>query len=61
MVYPIVTDRSKGSKLWDVDGNEYVDITNGFGSNFFGWSPEFVSKRSWPRWNRALKLAPKPL
>ena len=31
MVYPIVTTRSAGSQLWDLDGNEYVDLTNGFG------------------------------
>ncbi|PSB59012.1 beta-ketoacyl synthase, partial [Chamaesiphon polymorphus CCALA 037] len=43
MVYPIVTNRSAGSKLWDVDGNEYVDLTNGFGLNFFGWNPDFVT------------------
>lgn len=43
MVYPIVTNRSAGSKLWDVDGNEYVDLTNGFGLNFFGWNPDFVA------------------
>ncbi|MGB5710283.1 MAG: hypothetical protein WBM44_05160, partial [Waterburya sp.] len=29
MVYPIATDRSAGSRLWDVDGNEYIDLTNG--------------------------------
>jgi len=44
IVYPIITDRSSGSKLWDVDGNEYVDLTNGFGLNFFGWSPPFVTE-----------------
>lgn len=42
MVYPIVTERSQGSKLWDVDGNEYVDMTNGFGSILFGHRPDFV-------------------
>lgn len=44
MVYPVITERSSGSKLWDVDGNEYVDLTNGFGLNFFGWSPPFVTE-----------------
>jgi acyl transferase domain-containing protein/glutamate-1-semialdehyde aminotransferase/acyl carrier protein len=44
MVYPIVTERSKGSKVWDVDGNEYIDLTNGFGPIFFGHSPEFVNE-----------------
>ena len=42
MVYPIVSVRSAGSKIWDVDGNEYIDVTNGFGMIFFGHNPEFV-------------------
>jgi amino acid adenylation domain-containing protein len=42
MVYPLVTDRAKGSRLWDVDGNEYIDIVNGYGAIMFGHSPEFV-------------------
>ncbi len=42
LVYPIVSVRSAGSKIWDVDGNEYVDLTNGFGMTFFGHNPEFV-------------------
>jgi acyl transferase domain-containing protein len=44
MVYPIVVDRSSGSKLWDIDGNEYVDLVSGFGLNLFGWSPAFVTE-----------------
>lgn len=44
MVYPIVSARSAGSKIWDVDGNEYVDVTLGFGVNFLGHSPEFVTR-----------------
>ncbi len=43
MVYPLVTDRSKGSRIWDIDGNEYIDIVNGFGAIMFGHSPEFVT------------------
>ena len=42
MVYPIVSVRSAGSQLWDVDGNEYVDLTNGFGMTFFGHNPDFI-------------------
>jgi amino acid adenylation domain-containing protein len=42
LVYPIVTDRCAGSKLWDLDGNEYVDLVNGFGQTAFGHSPDFV-------------------
>ncbi|HKB39703.1 MAG TPA: aminotransferase class III-fold pyridoxal phosphate-dependent enzyme, partial [Gemmataceae bacterium] len=42
MVYPIVTARSQGSKVWDVDGNEYVDFVMGFGASLFGHRPPFV-------------------
>jgi len=42
MVYPIVTERSQGSRLWDIDGNEYVDILNGFGPIMLGHAPSFV-------------------
>ena len=42
IVYQIVIERSKGSHLWDIDGNEYVDALNGFGTSLFGWQPEFV-------------------
>jgi amino acid adenylation domain-containing protein len=44
LVYPIVTERSSGSRLWDVDGNEYIDILSGFGPIFFGHAPEFVTE-----------------
>ena len=36
LVYPIVVSRSSGSRLWDVDGNEYVDLLCGFGPTFLG-------------------------
>ena len=42
MVYPIVSTRSDGSKIWDVDGNEYVDFVMGFGASLFGHRPPFV-------------------
>src|SRR5258708_12397257 len=28
---PIFMERGKGSRIWDVDGNEYVDFHTGFG------------------------------
>ncbi|WP_186741644.1 non-ribosomal peptide synthetase/type I polyketide synthase [Spirosoma utsteinense] len=42
IVYPIVVDRSKGSRLWDIDGNEYIDILSGFGSNMLGYQPQII-------------------
>src|SRR6476659_3578609 len=29
--WPVYVDRGEGSKVWDVDGNEYIDFHNGFG------------------------------
>lgn len=42
MVYPLVTNRSKGSRIWDLDGNEYIDIVNGFGAIMLGHGPDYV-------------------
>jgi amino acid adenylation domain-containing protein len=44
IVYSLVVNRSKGSRVWDIDGNEYIDALNGFGSNFFGYQPEIITK-----------------
>ncbi len=44
LVYPIVVNRSKGSRLWDIDENEYIDMLNGFGSNMFGYQPDFIKE-----------------
>ena len=38
MTHPIVIERSAGTQLWDIDGNEYTDFTCGFGSNLLGHS-----------------------
>lgn len=42
MIYPIHAQRGEGARLWDVDGNEYVDISMGFGTLLFGHSPSFA-------------------
>ena len=44
LVYPIVATKSSGSKFRDVDGNEWLDITMGFGVSLFGHSPPFITK-----------------
>ncbi|MDX9860533.1 MAG: aminotransferase class III-fold pyridoxal phosphate-dependent enzyme, partial [Rhodospirillales bacterium] len=40
--YPIVSARSDGARLWDVDGNEYIDVALGMGVHFFGHRPPFI-------------------
>lgn len=44
MFYPIVAKQTLGSKMWDIDGNEYIDITMGFGINLFGHNPSFIKQ-----------------
>jgi amino acid adenylation domain-containing protein len=44
LVYPLVVNRSAGSHLWDIDGNEYIDALNGFGSNMFGYQPDWLKE-----------------
>jgi acyl transferase domain-containing protein/glutamate-1-semialdehyde aminotransferase/acyl carrier protein len=42
LVYPLVVQKSAGSRLWDIDGNEYIDALNGFGSSLLGHQPAFI-------------------
>ncbi|QDV10929.1 Glutamate-1-semialdehyde 2,1-aminomutase 1 [Rosistilla oblonga] len=58
MVYQIAVERSKGSKLWDIDGNQYVDIAMGFGLNLFGQSPDFVTKALHEQLDRGVEVGP---
>lgn len=42
--YPICLERGKGSRVYDVDGNEYIDYIGGFGPMLLGYSPEAVNR-----------------
>lgn len=42
LTYSLVVNRSAGSRLWDIDGNEYIDALNGFGSNMLGNQPQVI-------------------
>ncbi|MCA1992443.1 MAG: aspartate aminotransferase family protein [Coleofasciculus sp. S288] len=44
MHYPIVVERALGSKVWDIDGNEYIDLIMGYGINLFGYNPSFIKE-----------------
>ena len=58
MVYPLITDRASGSRIWDVDGNEYIDIVNGYGCILFGHSPEFVVAAAKHQLDRGVAIGP---
>ncbi|WP_394829003.1 amino acid adenylation domain-containing protein [Pendulispora albinea] len=42
MVYLLALERGEGARVWDIDGNEYVDWAMGFGALLFGHSPDFI-------------------
>ncbi|MFC6646345.1 amino acid adenylation domain-containing protein [Granulicella cerasi] len=58
MVYPLVTDRANGSRIIDVDGNEYIDIVNGYGCIMFGHSPEFVVEAAIAQMHTGVAIGP---
>ncbi|WP_372642378.1 aminotransferase class III-fold pyridoxal phosphate-dependent enzyme [Ancylomarina sp.] len=36
--YPLTFDHGKGSRIWDVEGNEYIDMLGGIAVNSVGHS-----------------------
>jgi glutamate-1-semialdehyde 2,1-aminomutase len=39
---PLFIKKGKGSKFWDVDGNEYIDYIGSWGPHLFGHNPLFI-------------------
>jgi acyl transferase domain-containing protein/glutamate-1-semialdehyde aminotransferase len=58
IMYPIIVQRSSGSRVWDVDGNEYVDFTMGFGVHLFGHSPPFIIEALEDQLRQGVSLGP---
>jgi len=42
--FPVFIDRGQGSRVWDADGNEYIDFHNGFGVNAVGHAHPLIVK-----------------
>ena len=40
---PIVFDHGEGARIWDVDGNEYLDYHVAFGPHFLGHNDPYVN------------------
>jgi glutamate-1-semialdehyde aminotransferase len=61
VLYPITGTDSTGSRIIDVDGNEYVDLTMGFGVLLFGNKPSHMDgaleaelSHGFPTWTPAV-------
>lgn len=59
MLYPIVAERGQGSRLWDIDGNEYVDLTLGYGVHLLGHNPPVVMSAVRERLDVGFSLGPR--
>jgi amino acid adenylation domain-containing protein len=58
IVYPLVVNRSKGSRVWDIDGNEYIDALNGFGSNFLGYQTDILKQAVLDQVEKGYEIGP---
>ncbi|MEN9565686.1 MAG: hypothetical protein RLZZ69_882 [Cyanobacteriota bacterium] len=58
MCYLIAAQKAQGSKVWDLDGNEYIDIIMGFGSSLVGHNPPFVKEAIQEQLEKGFPLGP---
>jgi len=58
LVYPIVADRSEGARIWDIDGNEYIDLLSCFGANLLGYKPAEVTQAMIEQLQRGIEVGP---
>ena len=56
IVYQIATERSQGSRVWDIDGHEYLDLTSGFGVNLCGHGVPWVEEAVRAQLDRGIEL-----
>jgi len=59
MFYPVTGARSLGARLWDIDGNEYVDLTMGFGVHLFGHGAPFLTAAIEEQLREGIQLGPR--
>jgi amino acid adenylation domain-containing protein len=56
IVYQIATDRSAGARVWDIDGNEYIDLTSSFGVTLFGFGALDIDRAVHAQLERGIEL-----
>ncbi|MEU3054379.1 aminotransferase class III-fold pyridoxal phosphate-dependent enzyme [Streptomyces griseus] len=59
MVYPIVAEQGRGARVRDIDGNEYVDLTMGYGVHLLGHNPPAVMSALRERMELGFGLGPR--
>ncbi|BCL77705.1 hypothetical protein ccbrp13_01700 [Ktedonobacteria bacterium brp13] len=61
MLYPIIAECSQGARIRDIDGNEYIDISMGFGVHLFGHNASFIMEALEKQLKRGIPLGPQAL
>ncbi len=41
---PVFAQKAKGARIWDVDGNEYIDFHGSYGPSFLGYNDDRVAE-----------------
>jgi glutamate-1-semialdehyde aminotransferase len=60
LCFPLVLSHAEGSRIWDIDGNEYIDIAMDFGPNMFGHQAPFLKNALIDQINKGLALSMRP-
>ncbi len=58
LVYPIVADRSEGARIWDLDGNAYIDLLGCFGANLLGYRNAALTEAMHAQLDRGIEVGP---
>ncbi len=56
--FPIFAAQACGARIRDVDGNDLIDLSMGFGVNLFGHNPEFIQKGVKEQLDAGIQLGP---
>ncbi|MDF4251731.1 MupA/Atu3671 family FMN-dependent luciferase-like monooxygenase [Streptomyces sp. WMMB303] len=59
LLYPLAAREARGSRMVDVDGNPYIDLTMGFGALLLGHEPEPVREAVRRHLAHGLRLGPR--
>ncbi|WFP51891.1 amino acid adenylation domain-containing protein [Methylomonas sp. EFPC3] len=59
MIFPLVVKTAAGSRIYDLDGNEFVDLTMAFGSSLLGYNPELVKQALAAQLADGIQVGPK--
>ncbi|WP_137918853.1 non-ribosomal peptide synthetase/type I polyketide synthase [Hydrogenophaga sp. 2FB] len=58
LIYPLVVNRSSGASMWDLDGNEYIDLLSCFGGNLLGYQPAGVAQALHQQVDQGFEVGP---